>query len=289
LQTQEPNSSKIEVEFLPTNSSPSLLGWFLGSLSALLFLSIFYVGDIISTGYFHILNYRDFAKAIETSDRPDLAIKSDLLTAFPSDQANTIRRVSNIFTLIHNGDSERAEQILLKEYVPEVPSKYRLAAVLSWITENSIKTASHKREKNLAEQRRKDFERAFSEVSRERLQTALDRSSDIFPHIIGFDKSIGDNIFGFFVPIEGEENLSVALVAFYQENIATRDEEGKLLKQSTARRSDLLRMAKEKTKTLMTRLALPQFDERTKGVYREASLHSSKVGVELPQLQSSDT
>ncbi len=287
MSAEQTPDAPVEVEYLETTSSPRMLAWFLGSLSGLLFLSVFYVGDIISTGYYQILSYRDFVNALEVSDRPDHVITPVVLKAFPDEQAKMIRRVGDIYSLIYKGETDRAEQILLGESIPELPTKYRLAAILSWITENKRKVEQLQVNKNTTEQKRKDFIRAFNLDEQHKFaEESLDAQS-VFPAMLTFDNSIGRDILAFFVPAKQDKAFSLALISFYNETLATHAKQSELLEQSSARQVDLFRMAKEKTKTLLTQIALPQFDERTGGVYREASLHSQSLGITLPQIKDS--
>lgn len=267
-----------------------MLAWFLGSLSALLFLSVFYVGDIISTGYYQILSYQDFVQALEVSDRPDHVITPVVLSAFPQEQAKMIRRVGDIYSLVHKGEVDRAEQVLLGESIPEVPTKYRLAAVLSWINENQQQLSNLTATKTATERTRKDFIRAFNLDPEQRFDKEKVVTAELlFPAMLSYDSSIARDIMSFFIPAPEDRNLNLALVSFYNETLVAQEEQTKLLAQKTARKEDLFRMAKEKTKTLLTQIALPQFDEKSGGIYREASLHAEELGVALPQLKDSAT
>ena len=265
------------------SNRPRFLGWFLGSLSAFLLLSVFYVGDIIGNSYYQIVKYQSIVERIDRSTRPDLDLSEQVLAHYPVGQALLLKRVAGLYEYVEKGEISRAEEVLLRGKLPEVSLKYKLAAVLSWIMDNEQRVTVLKQRKSAAQNSQRELLSVYGDRLDDIARESEKNYPTFFPEIIGFDTALGNRILAVYSAKKTAQSVDPAIALYYLSVVRDLDEQSTLLFQGEKRTKELQRMAKEKAKELLKLLAQPEFDERSESIYREASIHSKRLGWSLPQ------
>ncbi|MCB0325405.1 MAG: hypothetical protein KDD69_17600 [Bdellovibrionales bacterium] len=263
--------------------SPSSLGWFLGVLTAMTLLSVFYVGDLVSTGIHHVLVYRQLEQRLSESDRPDLALDDSALAPLPEGQAQVLKRAAGVFALLHDGEDERVRELLATEAIPASAAKYKLSAVLSWAADNKQAAHENRERRAAAENRRRGLVLKFGE---ELVVLAEQQRIARLHAAAGFGGTPADAV-GAEAP-ENPATPSPEQLALHEYRTAADEiaEFDLLYAQITARNEELRRMSLERARSLISELARPVFDEQTLAAYREASVHAERVGWPLPQMKA---